>query len=68
MKRSSIPPNFIPPSNPIVALSMLATGDLPPGRRRSSICRVQPLGFGFFLGFLAFALLIVWMLILGPGQ
>lgn len=67
MKRSTIPPNFIPPNNPIVALSMLATGDLPPARRRGSICGVAPLGFGFFLGFLVFCLLIAWILILGPG-
>ena len=64
------PVKHLEPTNVVEAFAMLAFGDLPhrkPGRRDSLGLRVAPLSFGFLLIVLAFVLLIVWAIILGPG-
>jgi hypothetical protein len=62
------PANHVEPRN-VEALAMLAFGDLPHDKPKGGPMGLRaPLSFGFLLIVLMFVGLIVWAIILGPGQ
>jgi hypothetical protein len=64
-----IPVNPSEPKNAVEAFAMLAFGDLPHSKPKSGFMGLRaPLSFGFGLGVLAVLGLIIWAIVLGPGQ